>query len=138
MVQMDFIGRPSCTVNSVCEKFKNFLGLAFSNPLQVSFQEVTVATLFFPCSGNGNGSSWNNRGSNGNYWSSSLNSQTNGRNLNFNSGGVNPQNNNNRFNGFAVRPVQQSLQLSFFTFNATRLLWSKLPYASAIVIQNAF
>ena len=40
-------------------------------------------------------------GSNGNYWSRSLNSQTNGRNLNFNSGGVNPQNNNNRFNGFA-------------------------------------
>lgn len=64
---------------------------------------------FFPCSGNGNGQSWNNRGSNGNYWSSSLNSATNGRNLNFNSGGVNPQNNNNRFNGFSVRPVQHSL-----------------------------
>ena len=64
---------------------------------------------FFACSGNGNGSSWNNRGSNGNYWSSSLNSATNGRNLNFNSGGVNPQNNNNRFNGFAVRAVQHTL-----------------------------
>ena len=65
----------------------------------------------FPCSGNGNGQSWNNRGSNGNYWSASLNSQTNGRNLNFNSGGVNPQNNNNRFNGFAVRPVQHSTEI---------------------------
>jgi len=62
--------------------------------------------MFFPASGNGNGLSWNNRGTNGNYWSSSLNSATNGRNLNFNSGGVNPQNNNNRFNGFSVRPVQ--------------------------------
>ena len=64
---------------------------------------------FFPCSGNGNGSSWNNRGSNGNYWASSLNSSTNGRNLNFNSGGVNPQNTNNRFNGFTGRAVQHSI-----------------------------
>jgi hypothetical protein len=64
--------------------------------------------LFFACSGNGNGQSWNNQGSNGNYWSRSLNSQTNGRNLNFNSGGVNPQNNNNRFNGFTRRAVQHS------------------------------
>jgi hypothetical protein len=69
---------------------------------------------FFPCSGNGNGTTWNNRGSNGNYWSGSLNSATNGRNLNFNSGGVNPQNNNNRFNGFAVRPVQHSILIILF------------------------
>lgn len=62
--------------------------------------------LFFSCSGNGNGRSWNNRGSNGNYWSSTWNSARNARNLNFNSGGVNPQNNNNRYNGFALRPVQ--------------------------------
>ncbi len=62
--------------------------------------------LFFACSGNGNGQSWNNRGSNGNYWSRSLNSQTNGRNLNFNSGGVNPQYYYNRFYGFARRAVQ--------------------------------
>jgi len=71
----------------------------------------------FPCSGNGNGTSWNNRGSNGNYWSSSLNSQTNGRNLNFNGGGVNPQNNNNRFYGFAVRPVQHSTVIILFHLN---------------------
>ena len=65
--------------------------------------------LFFACSGNGNGTSWNNRGSNGNYWSSSFNSARNARNLNFNSGGVNPQNNNNRYNGFAVRAVQHTI-----------------------------
>lgn len=63
----------------------------------------------FACSGNGNGTSWNNRGSNGNYWSASFNSARNARNLNFNSGGVNPQNNNNRYNGFAVRPVQHTI-----------------------------
>ena len=63
-------------------------------------------TQVFPASGNRNGTGLNNRGSNGNYWSASLNSQTNGYNLNFNSGGVNPANNNNRFNGFSVRAVQ--------------------------------
>ena len=63
-------------------------------------------TIFFPCSGMGNGTSWNNRGSGGYYWSSSLYSPTYGRNLSLYSGGVNPQNNSNRFYGFAVRPVQ--------------------------------
>lgn len=65
--------------------------------------------FFFACSGNGNGTTWNNRGSNGNYWSSSFNSARNARNLNFNSGGVNPQNNNNRYNGRAVRAVQHTI-----------------------------
>lgn len=45
-----------------------------------------------------------NMGSNGNYWSYASASQTNARNLNFNSGGVYPLNNNNRSNGFSVRP----------------------------------
>lgn len=71
--------------------------------------------LFFACSGNGNGTSWNNRGGNGNYWSSSFNSARNARNLNFNSGGVNPQNTNNRYNGFAVRPVQLTILTILFS-----------------------
>ena len=68
-------------------------------------------TLFFPCSGDGNGQSWNGRGSNGYYWSSSLYSTTYGRNLGFYSGGVNPQyyNYRSRFYGFSVRPVQNLL-----------------------------
>ncbi|MBQ4388021.1 MAG: hypothetical protein II822_10520 [Prevotella sp.] len=64
--------------------------------------------IFLPASGNYNGTSLNNRGSNGNYWSASWNSQTNAYNLNFNSSNVNPQNNNNRRLGFPVRPVQKS------------------------------
>lgn len=120
MVRKYFIGRPSLAVSSAREKSKSPHGLAQRNSMPASLQEVTVSTLFFPCSGNGNGSSWNNRGSNGNYWSRSLNSAVNGRNLNFNSGGVNPQNNNNRFNGFPVRPVQQSLRPSFFFLNSIR------------------
>lgn len=58
--------------------------------------------------GNGNGSSVNNAGSNGYYWSSTYNNTNNAYNMNFNSGGVNPQNNNNKYNGFAVRCVKKS------------------------------
>lgn len=61
--------------------------------------------LFFPCSGSGSGSSWNDRGSSGLYWSSSLYSSTYGGYLGFYSGGVDPQGSNARFHGFAVRPV---------------------------------
>ncbi len=46
-------------------------------------------------------------GENGNYWSSSpYSSEVNAGNLNFNSGGVYPVNNNNRANGFSVRCVR--------------------------------
>ena len=59
-----------------------------------------------PCAGNGNGTSLNNAGSNGNYWSSVPNSDNNNAwTLNFNSGNHNT-NNNNRNNGQSVRPVQ--------------------------------
>ena len=67
-----------------------------------------IDLCFFPASGNSNGTSLNNRGTNGNYWSVSLSSQTNGYRLYFNESGVNPANNNNRFNGFPVRAVQHS------------------------------
>ena len=62
--------------------------------------------IFFPCCGDGYGQGWFSRGSVGNYWSRSLYSQTVGRNLRFGSGGVNPQDGNNRFYGFTRRAVQ--------------------------------
>ena len=62
--------------------------------------------IFFPCSGNGRGQSWNYRGSYGSYWSRSLYSQTNGRSLDFYSGGVYPQSSSNRFYGVTRRAVQ--------------------------------
>lgn len=68
--------------------------------------KINGKILFFPCCGDGSGSSRNNRGSNGSYWSSSLSSQTNGRRLYFHSGGVNPQGSNSRFLGFVGRAVQ--------------------------------
>ena len=65
---------------------------------------ATNTEVIISLAGNRNNSSagLNNQGSNGNYWSSSPNG-TNAFNLNFNSGGVNPTNNNNRANGFSVR-----------------------------------
>lgn len=63
-------------------------------------------TIFFPASGYRYGSSLDDRGSYGHYWSSSLLSQALGYALNFNSGGVNPADGNSRFNGFSVRAVQ--------------------------------
>ena len=58
--------------------------------------------------GNGNDSNRNNLGSNGNYWSSTPNSDNSNTawNLNFNSGNFN-RNSNNRNNGQSVRPVRE-------------------------------
>ncbi len=62
-----------------------------------------------PAAGYRNGTDVNNQGSNGNYWSGTLNSNNsnNAYNLNFNSNNVNNWNNNNRYNGQSVRPVTE-------------------------------
>ena len=74
-----------------------------------------------PASGNRNNSNGtlNNRGNNGNYWSSTENS-TNAYNLNFNSGSVNPANNNNRLNGFSVRCVAALNPVNAVFFNSNQ------------------
>lgn len=63
------------------------------------------STLLFMTAGNRNNSnaSINNVGSNGNYWTSTVDGDRS-RNLNINSGGTN-FNSNNRANGFSVRCV---------------------------------
>ena len=68
--------------------------------------------LFFPCSGRGDGASWDYRGSSGNYWSGSLASATYGLFLDFFSGGVYPQHSYYRFLGFSGRAVQHVVQPS--------------------------
>ncbi len=59
-------------------------------------------------------------GTEGRVWSSSSNyaGNRNAGNLYFNSGNVNPLNNNNRANAFSVRCVQH-LRSCYFTFFAT-------------------
>jgi uncharacterized protein (TIGR02145 family) len=56
---------------------------------------------------NNSDGSLNNRGSNGNYWSSTQNNATNGWNLNFNSSNSN-MNNNNKANGFTLRCLRDN------------------------------
>lgn len=66
-----------------------------------------------PAAGYRNGTSVNNQGSNGNYWSGTLNegNSNNAYYLNFNNGNVN-WNNNNRNYGHSVRPVSELMQPS--------------------------
>ncbi len=63
-------------------------------------------SIFFPASGYYNGTTLNNRGSYGDYWSSTYSSETNARNLSFDSSEVNPTSGNRRRSGFTVRAVQ--------------------------------
>ena len=63
-------------------------------------------SIFVPASGHRSGTGLYYRGSRGNCWSVSLNSQTNGYSLSFDSTGVYPAGYSNRFDGFPVRAVQ--------------------------------
>lgn len=75
-------------------------------------QTVEALLIFLPAAGNRNDTNVNNQGSNGNYWSSTLNTDNpnNAWNLNFNSSNAN-MNNNNRYNGYTVRAVQSTCHL---------------------------
>ena len=92
--------------------------------------------FFLPAAGYRNDTNLNNVGSNGNYWSSSLNTDNpnNAYNLNFNSGNVN-RNNNNRYNGQSVRPVSEltnkSVPLPFGISSSSLLLDLYAAYLDA-------
>ncbi len=64
-----------------------------------------LLVCFLPALGHSGGT---NSGTNGYYWSSTQhpNNSNNGYNLNFNSGGSNPTDNNTKTNAFSVRCVQ--------------------------------
>ena len=98
-------------VESVSVKFSRTpiqgkIATFFKSVLMGKYKSFYEYCHLLPASGNRNNSNGtlNNRGNNGNYWSSTENG-TNAYNLNFNSGSVNPANNNNRLNGFSVRCV---------------------------------
>ena len=69
----------------------------------------TVCHQEEPYAGNRNGTSLNNAGNNGNYWSGSLNesNSNNAWNLNVNNNGNHNVNNNNRKYGHSVRPERE-------------------------------
>jgi len=78
--------------------------------------------LTLPAAGyrNNSNGTLNNVGTNGNYWSSTQNNASNAYNLNFNSGNTN-LNNNNKTNGFTVRPVAELSVNRFYCGGAMRL-----------------
>ena len=78
-------------------------------PVQLPLPFNTACCHGMPAAGNRNGTSLNNAGSNGNYWSSTLNSgnSNNAYELNFNSDNHNV-NNSNRYYGQSVRPVKEN------------------------------
>jgi len=63
-------------------------------------------SVFFPASGNYDGTTLSNRGSNGIYWSSSFYSSAGAYDMNFHSSAVLPQDTYGRRLGFSVRAVQ--------------------------------
>lgn len=79
-------------------------------PSGTSIRQIAdaIGVVFLPAAGYRNNTNLNNAGSNGNYWSASLNENNpnNARNCNFNSSNVNTDNNNNRYYGQSVRPVR--------------------------------
>ena len=68
--------------------------------------KINGNSIFFPAAGKGNGTSLNDAGSSGFYWSRSIRSSANGYGLYFNSSRVSPQDDSRRFYGFSVRAVQ--------------------------------
>ena len=72
--------------------------------------KINGNVIFFPASGDGGGTTWNDRGAYGGYWSSSWYSARDARDLYFYPSGVYPQYTDGRYGGFAVRPVQLSHQ----------------------------
>lgn len=66
---------------------------------------VNGARLFFACAGDGNRTSWQDRGAGGRYWSKTWVSDRYARALDFGSSGVYPLYGGSRYIGFAIRPV---------------------------------
>lgn len=68
--------------------------------------KINGNSIFFPAAGRGSGTSLDNAGSKGFFWSRSINSSSSGYGLYFHSSNVKPQDLNSRFYGFSVRAVQ--------------------------------
>ena len=107
-----------CTAVSVLLYAQSVMTIVCIKAPSWFFNTFSESLLIFPASGylNSGSGAFTNVGSNGYYWSCSPNNATNGYNLNFNSGNVNPSNNNNRAYGFPVRCVQAFTRLCVQTF----------------------
>ena len=75
----------------------------FSVRLASVVSALALGSVILPAAGNRSGTSINNVGAQGNYWSTTSASETNAYNVNFNGSWFNSANSNNRYNGFSVR-----------------------------------
>ena len=70
--------------------------------------KINSARLFFAAAGNGAGTSWNNRGGNGLYWTATFGGSARyARSLHFLNNGVYPQGTNNRYFGAPIRAIMK-------------------------------
>lgn len=94
-------------------KKKSAVKLHHENEGSLTLFNIDDYLISVPAAGNRNGTSLNNDGNNGNYWSSTPNdnNDNNAYNLNFNNGNENV-NNNNRNNGQTVRPITELIKES--------------------------
>ena len=93
------------SINSVNHRFAKTI-VSFKNCVIRTRKDKSVYLSFLPAAGyrNNSNGALNNRGYNGNYWSTRMNDASNAYNMNFNSSSTN-MNNNNRTNGFSVRCI---------------------------------
>ena len=103
----------------------------FGSPSVDMFSKLTLSILGSGYRNRESGA-FTNMGSNGNYWSAGVASEANSYYLNFNSGNVNPLNNNNRANGFAVRPVQ-AFNILWVFYNSSTVLELTRPVIHALL-----
>lgn len=61
--------------------------------------------LFLACAGAASGKTWDGRGTNGNYWSASIDTERNALCMRIANSSVNTQNSGNKYVGRAIRPV---------------------------------
>ena len=92
--------------NTTNEPITDYKGTGIAGRIFTGKGNYANSSLFLPAAGFFNGTSYNNGGSRGYYWSSTLYSSTGGRGLLFSSGHVNPQYDNGRYLGFSVRAVR--------------------------------
>ncbi len=113
-----------CAANNPNISFRLLRNTSVSSFRTMRCFEMCKRYVLLPVAGNRNNSngSLNNVGSNGNYWSSTIDG-TNSRNLNFNSSNAN-MNSNNRANGNSVRCLKDcktlhgsTTALDFFNTN---------------------
>ena len=101
----------------------------FSVRLASVVSALTLGSVVMPAAGYRSGTSINNVGTQGNYWSTTSSSETNAYNVNFNGSWFNSANSNNRSYGFSVRLASVASALALVSVSDLCVLALFLPAA---------